>query len=104
MQRDVRTLERIADLGQQLYIGRMMSQMIDNGHLVFAAQMARDSVSLEKGLQTLNKLAESSGLAEVKMRYEKIKKDVESWSEEFDPKKPPKKNKTYSFADFYKYY
>jgi len=104
LQRDVRTLERIADLGQQLYIGRMMSQMIDNGHLVFAAQMARDSVSLEKGLQTLNKLAESSGLEEVKMRYDKIKKDVESWSEEFDPKKPPKKNKTYSFADFYKYY
>ena len=60
LQRDVRTLERIADLGQQLYIGRTMSQMIDNGHLVFAAQMARDSVSLEKGLQTLNKLAEST--------------------------------------------
>ena len=103
MQRDVRTLERIADLGQKLYIGRMMSQKIDNGHLVFAAQMARDSVSLKKGLQTLNKLAESSGLEEVKARYEEIKTDVETCSEEFMSKKPPKKDEIIFFAYCYDY-
>ena len=68
-----------------------MSQMVDIGNLVFAAQMARDSVSLDKGLQKLNKLAESSGLEEVKARYEEIMTDVETCCEEFMSKKPPKK-------------
>ena len=53
-----------------------MSQMVDIGNLVFAAQMARDSVSLDKGLQKLNNLAESSGLEEIKARYEEIKTDM----------------------------
>ena len=80
-----------------------MSQMVDIGNLVFAAQMARDSVSLDKGLQKLNKLAESSGLEEVGAWYEEIKTDVETCSDEFMSKKPPRNYEINFFAYCYDY-
>ena len=90
--KEAKTLDKIVDLTQKLYIGRFTDQKINSLiNLARAAQLARDEELLEKALDLCNKQVEETPLEKYRLIYENMKVALAKWTTELKGKKPPKK-------------
>ena len=89
--REGKILDKIVDLTQQLYIGRVAEKINTLVSLAIAAQLARDEELLEKAMDTYSKEVEKMQMEEYRLIYENMKVVLAEWTTELKGKEPPTK-------------
>ena len=84
-------------MSQDLYIGKMETKIVCYHSVVFAAQMARNSVLLEKAMDAWKELVMKTGFERRIEEFKEMEELVDKWSSEFNSKKPPTKDEISSF-------
>ena len=86
-------------LSQELHIGKVETKLVFYHNAAFAAQMARNSVLLEKAMSAWKELVMKTGFERRMEEYKEIEELVVKWSSEFNSKKPPTKEEIDCFTD-----
>ena len=86
-------------LSQQLHIGSVKIKIMDCKIAASTAQMARDSVRLNKAIDAWKELVMTTGFEKLRLEYEKIEEKIAEWAPQFNSKKPPTKEEIDSFYD-----
>ena len=90
--REAKTLDKIVDLSQQLYIGNVAAEKINSLlYLARAAQLARDEELLKKALDTCSKEVEEMNMQEYRITFENLRSALAVFRTELKGKKPPTK-------------
>ena len=84
-------------LSQQLHIGSVKMKLVFCVTAAKAAQMARDSVRLNKAMDVWKELVMTTGFEKLRLEYEKIEETIAEWAPQFNSKKPPTKEEIDSF-------
>ena len=86
-------------LSQKLQIGSVKTKVGYCAAAAQAAQMARDSVHLERAMDAWKRLVTETGFETLKVVYDEMKEKVTKWAPQFDSKKPPTKEEINAFYD-----
>ena len=84
-------------LSQDLYIGKVWTRIRLCACAVYAAQMARNPVLLEKAMSAWKDLVMKTGFEKRISEYKEVEDKVDKWSPEFNSKKLPTKEEIVSF-------
>ena len=91
----------VLTLSQDLYIGNLWLKVKHCACAVFAAQMARDPVLLEKAMSAWKELVMKTGFEKRIAQYKEVEEKVAKWSPEFNSKKLPTKEEIVSFENLF---
>ena len=84
-------------LSQQLHIGSVKIKIMDCKIAAYTAQMARDSVRLNKAMDVWKELVMTTGFEKFRLEYKKGEETIAEWAPQFNSKKPPSKEEIDSY-------
>ena len=84
-------LNKMVDLVQGFYIGRIEIRNHIYADFAQRAHMARDPILRKKAFDLWKLLVDETGLWQLKGHYEQVKETLDKWSSEFKSKKHPRK-------------